>query len=143
MSIWAHANGTIMLDGFAFKEDDIEKDIEIIKNEILGSVIHYGEMGPFGNTIMPCGSEGSLDYRIDTCSEYVVITICGNLRDYEDISQLEKWYKKVLEDIEENTLFYVREHVFQARVEGSSQVIIFKKQDDNKLYETIKEECND
>lgn len=143
MSIWAHANGVIMLDGIFFEDEDYEKDINILKKKILGEVINYGDIvDADALAYMPCGSEGSLDYNIVECSGYTNIVICGNLRDYDELDKLKDWYINILNKIEKNTSFYVREHIFQARIEYGEQIIIFKPHDkdglNNKLYEIKK-----
>lgn len=143
MSIWAHANGVIMLDGIFFEDEDYEKDINILKKKILGEVISYGDIvDADALAYMSYGSEGSLDYNIVECSGYTNIVICGNLRDYDELDKLKDWYINILNKIEKDTSFYIREHVFQARIEYGEQVIIFKPHDkdglNDKLYKIKK-----
>ena len=143
MSIWAHANGVIMLDGIFFRDEDYEKSINILKNKILGEIVtYYDSINSDSDAYMPCGSEGSLDYNIIECSGYTNIVICGNLRDYDELDKLKDWYVNILNKIEKDTSFYVREHVFQAKIEYGEQIIIFKPHDkyglNDKLYEIKK-----
>lgn len=138
MSIWAHANGVIMLDGIFFEDGDYEESIDILKKKILGEVINYGDIvDADALAYMPCGSEGSLDYNIVECSGYTNIVICGNLRDYENLDKLKNWYIDILNKIEKDTGFYIREHVFQARVEWGNQVVIYKPHGDSIPYDTL------
>ena len=141
MSVWAHANGVIMLSDLFFDEDEKDETIKIIKEDILGKTVEYGEDCIGFTTYMPCGSEGSLDYKIIECSGYTNIIICGNLRDYYEIKDLETWYKNVIDKLNNLKGIYVREHVFSAYIEYGDKIIITnpKRHDTYDIeYEVIK-----
>ena len=96
MSVWTHVSGVIRLD-YIRDKDDIFKILGITSN-----FYDYQEACK-----LPSGSEGSIYYttvkdshpmQVDSESQSIVIT--GDLRDYDDIEELESWFRKVVKDLD-------------------------------------------
>lgn len=105
MSVWTHVAGIIRVDSFDANEGE-----KIIKNALGADVNDYLDdyealeaLKEEGETIIPYGSEGRLDYEIwknpdSSCMASNYVTIFGDLRDYEDLSEIEEWFIKVLKN---------------------------------------------
>lgn len=92
MSTWTHVVGAFRADGIPPMMPNRKRDIE----NILGLICTWEEERP---TTMPCGSEGSLQYKIHeygTGLPWMVITVWGDLRDYSDVEAIIKWWNDVL-----------------------------------------------
>lgn len=79
MSIWTHVIGGIRLDGFAFEQTDENK----LKKVFIQSTFENWNK----KCNMPCGSEGSIRYKIienedKNCLNKCQIALWGDLRDY-------------------------------------------------------------
>ena len=79
MSIWTHVIGGIRLDGFAFEQADINK---LKKVFIQSTFDNWNE-----KCNMPCGSEGSIRYKViendnKSCLNVCQIALWGDLRNY-------------------------------------------------------------
>src|SRR5258706_11628241 len=121
MSIWTHVCGCIRIDGLP----------EINPEEQIKSI--------FGNTVLfndtrekrkecnvPCGSEGSIQYKILTAGTGLVlytIPIWGDLRDYEDMEEIERWFNKIVY----NNNLIIRLGVLDIEVEGRKAKILSYK----------------
>lgn len=76
MSTWTHVVGTIRVDGIPGGEENLD-------------------------STLPAGSEGSLRYSINEYGgglPWVIITIWGDLRDYDinDAEEIKVWWKELL-----------------------------------------------
>ena len=95
MSIWTHIIGGIRLDGFAFQKTDESKLKKIfIQSTFYNCNEKYN---------MPCGSEGSVRYKIikndnKSCINKCQIALWGDLRDY-DSDRIKKEFKIWLERV--------------------------------------------
>lgn len=124
MSVWTHVAGVIRADAFRF-EDDPKPDW----NELIGHPYLWGSMREDGDYLMshpeqwmPSGSEGSLQYSVwenpnmSHITAYV-ISVFGDLRDYDDTDAIVEWFKKVCSRL------WVRNAVIEADCgDGSPQV---------------------
>lgn len=121
MSKWTHVNGSIRID--ASQE---WTPIENIKN-IFGEILKFkdGEEKINADTSLPCGSNGSLEYKIWTNpdkSDFTAynILIWGDLQDYDNADEIEKWFNDIL--------YYhqliIRQAVLQIKVEGKESKIL-------------------
>lgn len=101
MSIWAHVNASFRLDNWdCYSEEEI--------NTIFGKSVLWGDDGT-GNwddydehpeQYLPCGSEGSLQLSVwrnpDKSHLFSnLVSVFGDLRDYDDASLIEKWFTEV------------------------------------------------
>ena len=119
MSQWTHVVGCIRLDGLP--QFGVET-VETVRQKL--SVPSLWEKWN-DNTTLPCGSEGSLDYRIieyDTGMPWVVIPIWGDLRDYNDGAAITKWWEETLKKFE-----LVRDGCLTFRVEGQEPITLTYK----------------
>jgi len=120
MSIWTHVAGCIRYDGI-FNEPSVES-----LKELIGPTCSFED--PYEKweaCRVPCGSEGSVEYKILTNPEpnqlarYVMV-FWGDLRDYEDLSEIETWFKK----ISTHERFPTRNAVVSAKVEGGNELLL-------------------
>ena len=96
MSQWTHVSGNIRIDSL-FGIDDLT--LEILE-EILGKVIDFEDEGEW-ETKLPLGSEGSIKYVIwenprESALAHYSVSIFGDLRNYDDVNEIEKWFEGVL-----------------------------------------------
>ena len=100
MSRWTHVSGIIRVDGLAgIKEPDFDK---------LFKVAYWDQPKSWDHCNMPCGSEGSLKYKVEvnpdpTCLARYVVTIWGDLRDYGDEKQIfaiEHWFRGIVKKLD-------------------------------------------
>ena len=111
MSQWTHVCGCIRVDALRIMEE--ENGIANIK-EVLGKVVNFGDDSY--ETKIPCGSEGSLAYEVienpdkHSIAAYT-IPIWGDLRDYDDVDEIEKWFYDSCKNL------WVRDAVLNINVE--------------------------
>jgi len=92
MSLWTNVNGSIRLNYLPYEDETLE--------EILGKIVLYNSENQ--STTLPCGSEGSLEYKIIETTDYrgrvndPYILVYGDLRDYEDSLYIENWFKRIV-----------------------------------------------
>ena len=116
MSTWTHVIGGIRLDGFAFKKTDESKLKKIF---IQSTFYNWNE-----KCNMPCGSEGSVMYKIirnenKSCLNVCQIALWGDLRDY-DSDRIKKEFKIWLESVKKKLNkegFLIRELILTAECE--------------------------
>lgn len=102
MSQWTQVCGNIRLDAMIMLDDE-RLTFEAWESNIakaFGEPISYEEVG-VKKSIIPCGSEGSIKYKIvrqsNEASHLAAFTvpIWGSLRDYDSDAEIFKWIKKV------------------------------------------------
>lgn len=101
MSIWAHVAAVIRYD-----------DLRIPGMPTMGhpqkflgrsyKPYEYGNLSKREHCDMPCGSEGSLEWNINenpdrSCLAAYVVTVHGDLRDYEDWDEIEAYLNRITE----------------------------------------------
>lgn len=116
MSTWTHVAGCIRIDDLSTtREEHKKKAAEIIRTA-------------FKN--MPCGSEGPLNVRIYInphifCFAAFVLTIYGDLRDYDNIEEIENWFNSVCSQ------FIIRQAVITIECDnGQSKTITYKEKEE-------------
>lgn len=94
MSKWTHVNASIRFDGLTNKTLPTKKE--------LGIVCKYGDEDEsrWENPDLPCGSEGSIDYRIiknpdKDCVAAMVVVFWGDLRDYDNIDEILQYFEEI------------------------------------------------
>jgi len=109
MSVWTHVAGIVRFD-----------DIRIINAKLdwLGEPVRWedDDEEKWRNCILPCGSEGSLEYQIyenpdPCCVARWCVQFWGDLRDYDDEEEIIDYFKKITKDK------WVRQGVFTIHVE--------------------------
>lgn len=119
MSAWTKVTGVIRVDGLP--GIDAKDTIENLKNW-LGPIADLNEFN-WENCKMPCGSEGSLQYKIIEYGKgmpWTIIPIWGDLRDYESINEIISWWKTLLK-----TSFDIRDAVLSI-TDNNQNVTILK-----------------
>ena len=120
MSTWTRVVGNIQVDGLPGMGNSTVAKLE----EILGPIDTFYE--PNEACTMPMGSEGSLQYRIieyDSGLPWVTIPIWGDLRHFEDLEAIEKWFYEILAKLQ-----FVRDAVLLAECNGRQILIRDKKE---------------
>lgn len=115
MSIWTHVVGSIRVDGIP----NISGSVDAIK-ETLGKICTFEKWEE--STTLPCGSEGGLQYKVieyDTGLPWITIPIWGDLRDYDDVEAIKKWWFETLEK-----LGCIRDAVIHISVEGKESIVL-------------------
>ena len=93
MSQWTHVCATFRIDALdrVLSNDTIES--------VIGKPIGFCEFVEEGVKYLPKGSEGSLKYELienpdkGTVAAYVLV-VYGDLRDYDNIDEIELWFRK-------------------------------------------------
>lgn len=160
MSQWTHVAGIIRLDNFGACMVRLSTDCknEKIKQAIgkaLGNTCNYDSPdGAWQQCTVPCGSEGSLQYKVlpnsDSDEDTHAITwgcavIWADLRDFgsEDVPKMENWFQESLAkltkpegfnpveqmDMSEKarymlSAFSIREAILSVDVEGQPRIIL-------------------
>lgn len=116
MSTWTHVAGCIRIDSLRI---DPHMDFSIRK-EILELL----------KTNLPQGSEGPIEYKIipnpntNSLAAYM-IPIYGDLRDYDNIEEIENWFNCVC------SRFIIRQAVLTIECEnGQSKTITYKGEEE-------------
>ena len=146
MSMWTHACGYIRVDDIRLtKYDSCELKKKISKN--LGKVID-GLSKRSENPYIPCGSEGSLKWKIDITHDLqsmnaAGISIWGDLRDYvlnDNLAEIELYLNMIIKGL------YIRDGIisFSSGYEGDIKIVYLYKDNDcdkcQKNWETCDED---
>ena len=140
MSQWTHVAGTIRLDAL------FNRDERLVK-KILGPTCDYCSKAEAWklteDSDTPCGSEGSLQHAFFPYPEPVSedgyesnsvmwgsCVLWADLRDYEDVEAIEKWFTRVIGDFAENHIL-VRDAVLKIDVEYRPSQILTVFRDEN------------
>lgn len=117
MSQWTHVNGSIRYDaGYRNpKKEELKK--------LIGIMANYGDADSFEKCNMPCGSEGSIEYNIyenENLNDLAafVVSIWGDLRDYNNSKEIEEWFHKITKDQ------FIRSAILEIDVEYENTIIL-------------------
>ena len=127
MSIWTHVAGCIRVDGFIDLSGSEDAGVKEKINSSMGKIINFADEDY--TTIVPCGSEGSLKYkwlRNDHTSAINIgqLLIWGDLRDYSNVDEIEKWLTEIVTNLDKNHL-YLRDGIVSVDVESDEEKFIF------------------
>lgn len=96
MSQWTHVNASIRVDGIPSIQG------ELITPEELGQMCLWKDENTshWDNSIIPCGSEGSLNYQIlktgtENSLACRVVVFTGDLRSYSDAEEILAYFEKI------------------------------------------------
>jgi hypothetical protein len=89
MSQWTHVNASIRFDAIFGQGLPTEKDLGKVRG-----------LEDDHETILPCGSEGSIDYKIIRSQEEsslaaMVVVFFGDLRDYNNADEILSYFNKI------------------------------------------------
>jgi hypothetical protein len=126
MSKWTHVTGAIRVDAVFFKDEEGSEFYKHKLEKILGPPRLYDN---WKKSTLPCGSEGSLDYHIhvyrsEANMPWVVISIWGDLRDYDSADLIKKWWRFTLKRINSTVPFTIRDAVLFIDVESKKRPVI-------------------
>lgn len=108
MSIWTHVAGIIRIDDTRFDGSNVKRIKEIVEDSL------------------PYGSEDSLKFEVCESPEHssiaaYVVSIFGDLRDFDSSSEVIDWFKGVCYKVEEmnsDDIILIRQATITSRTEG-------------------------
>lgn len=123
MSQWTHVNASIRFDGLL--------GMGLPTKAELGEVCRYEDedISSWDDSILPCGSEGSIDYKIvrnpnTNSMAAMVVVFFGDLRDYSDSTGILEYFKRITEGK------MIRSGILEIEVESSEPLLYrFDKED--------------
>lgn len=155
MSIWTHVAGIIRIDDTRFGGSNVKKIKDLIEEGL------------------PYGSEDSLKFEVYEAVERpsiaaYVVSIYGDLRDFDSSSEVIDWFKGVcykIEEMESDEIISIRQAIITSRTEGrksenwtfvseyekettpslsySTRLYRFKKEVETKIREVLGDEVKD
>ena len=122
MSIWTLVNAQVRIDHFG---DCIKSEIE----KELGEISTFEEPCC---TIIPKGSEGSLEYTIidhkdEHCLDRYIVSVYGNLRDYNHEREIRDWFNNFLKK------FDIRQAVLQINIQDDTYIYVWSDSEERLL----------
>lgn len=154
MSTWTHVNAQIRLDSIELITGPIQNDLEnIIGPTYLPFYEEHDIIKDWPNVSyekeskvkLPVGSEGSLRVEVirnkdDHAVASHVISIYGDLRDFDSYKDIENWWYKLCKDLENKDICRavgIRQAMCQVEVEGAQpeQMIFFKDKSNIQINE--------
>lgn len=154
MSIWTHVNAQIRLDSMELLTGSIQKDLEkIIGPTYLPFYEEYDIINDWLNVgyeekdkvKLPTGSEGSLRVEVirnkdDHAIASHIISIYGDLRDFDSYDEIQNWWYKLCKDLEDKDkcrAVGIRQAICQVEVEGAQpvQMVFFKNKESIQINE--------
>ena len=108
MSIWTHVAGIIRIDDTRFDGSNVKRIKEIVEDSL------------------PYGSEGSLKFEVCESPEHssiaaYVVSIFGDLRDFDSSSDVIDWFKGVcykIEELKSDDIIFIRQATITSWTEG-------------------------
>lgn len=155
MSIWTHVAGIIRIDDTRFGGSNVKKIKDLIEEGL------------------PYGSEDSLKFEVYESVERpsiaaYVVSIYGDLRDFDSSSEVIDWFKGVcykIEEMKSDDIIFIRQATITSRTEGrepenwtfvseyekettpslsySTRLYRFKKEVETKIREVLGDEVKD
>lgn len=136
MSMWTHVAGSVRLDDLSFltNKPNTAETIE----EILGPICLFEDWND--NTRLPCGSEGSIEYKVyenegNSIAKFN-INFFGDLRDYSssDIEEIVEWFNKLNDNFNPRDNFTaIRDAILKISVEDGTNVILYFDDEERKI----------
>ena len=127
MSVWTHVAGVVRIDAIRFDPNDIPDFDSIFGKEwtfddMWDDTHVYTEFEENPNMFMPSGSEGSLQKSAwinpdRNCIASYVVTIFGDLRDYDTPNEIIEWFKECCEKVS------VRQAIITVKTEGKKPIV--------------------
>jgi len=97
MSQWTHVNASIRFDGIMGMGQPTKQD--------LGQMCKWedDDTSHWENSKIPCGSEGSIEYKIiktggENSIASMVVNFTGDLRDYDDANKIIAYFNDIVKD---------------------------------------------
>lgn len=129
MSTWTHINASIRFDGVLGMPLPNERE--------LGDICRWEDENTdhWDTTLLPCGSEGSLQYEIirnpdPDCLAAMVVVFYGDLRDYDDVTYILEYFHRITKGK------MIRSGILEISV-GQDNLTYFYSQDTEEWVQTI------
>lgn len=132
MSRWTHVVGAFRVDSMSMDAPPKAEDIE----KVLGPMCLFDTWDE--SSTLPRGSEGSLQYHVHVYREggnlpWAVVSVWGDLRDYDSDSEIKKWWEETLDKLErhetaEKCFFTIRDAVLCIALESRKKPTILYRQ---------------
>lgn len=126
MSQWTHVNASIRFDEINREDLPTEKE--------LGKICRWEDedFSHWGNSTLPCGSEGSLEYAIIAnpdihCIAAMAVVFFGDLRDYNNANEILKYFGKITEGR------MIRSGILEVDIENNN-TLIYRYDSENKKW---------
>lgn len=121
MSTWTHLGGLIRIDGIPgitpFSDEES-------LSQVLGNTVNFeDEKWVWDKCNVPCGSEGSLQYKIIRSGDGLIlwtVAVWGDLRDFDNIQGIEDWFDKVTK----KSKLLIRSAILQIEVENGENKVL-------------------
>lgn len=127
MSVWTHVAGVVRIDDIRFDPNDIPDFDGIFGKEwtfddMWDDTHAYIEFEENPDMFMPSGSESSLQKSVwinpdRNCMASYVVTIFGDLRDYNSPDKIIEWFKECCKKV------WVRQAVITVETEGKKPIV--------------------
>lgn len=142
MSQWTHICGAIRLDFLPVAQaPDLEK--------IFGVTCTFdSDDVSWEKCNVPCGSEGSLQYKIfyhqkENALNYCIVYIWGDLRDYDDHEEIHKWLSTCYTKLRKHH-YMIRDMVVKVHIEYKKDYLFTSNwNDEKKDVELVKIDLGD
>ncbi len=128
MSVWTHITGNIRIDGIPGLSP--VSTVEALK-AVLGNICAWEDDPSVWKACnVPKGSEGSLQYEVIEYGggmRWVTVAVWGDLRDYDDINEVKKWFERIV--CKEKLI--IRQAVLNVAVERGRELIYWASHDED------------
>jgi len=122
MSTWTHIAGCIRFDGIPSLGGPLST-MHGMKDHLGATCSFDDDEDAWDKCSVPCGSEGSLQYKIIRAGDGMVlwtVAIWGDLRDYDNVEAVQKWFDRITTDSQA----LIRTAIMHVQVGESEPVIM-------------------
>lgn len=126
MSQWTHVTGCIRFDGLPGAIQD--HTVENVKKYLGNTCEFFSEREDWDKCNVPCGSEGSLQYKVLEVGGgliWLTVAIWGDLRSYDNVTEIKEWFERVTHI----KGLSVRGAVLEIEVENQATIVLQFKQE--------------
>jgi hypothetical protein len=120
MSQWTHIAGCIRIDSV------VDPTVKLTLKNQFGNTVEFDSPEEDWNKCnVPCGSEGSVQYRIEQTGDdnslaWGLIYIWGDLRDYDNVQEIYDWINRACQGL------MIRSCSVKVDIEGKNSFIIYE-----------------
>lgn len=136
MSIWTHISGSVRIDGLFLDLESIEGFSNNLK-ERFGNTCQFNDDEVVWDACnVPCGSEGSVQYRIvpynySGAIMWGSVLIWGDLRNYSNVQDVHEWIRRACDGM------LIRQCAVLVEIEFGERFLITTRETDDYKTEII------